>query len=189
MKLLFAAAIATLQTQSTLATPPLKVFVTSQSYNGVAFGGVSGADTKCQDLAAAAGLPDPGSFLAWLSDSSSSPAIRFNNPSNLSYQLVDGTIAIANDFADLTNGNIQNPINVDENGAPTLGIVPTAVWTGTNSAGNLISPNCGGWFDGDGSGSVGSTDFLSGQWTDNGSQSCMLTARLYCFQQEIPTVS
>lgn len=51
---------------------PGKVFVTSTTYNGNLGGitGATGANAKCQARATAAGLPNPDSYMAWLSDTS-----------------------------------------------------------------------------------------------------------------------
>ena len=186
MKLLFAAAIATLQSTSTYAQPPRKVFVTSQTYQGN-LGGVSGADAKCQALADAATPPVPGSFLAWLSDGVSAPVNSFVQ-SSVPYQLPDGTI-IANNFADLIDGAIQNPINRDESGNTISS--PFLVWTGTNTDGTASGTDCDNWSsdlssDFGVSGLLGAT---SSGWTAQRSGGCNNSYRLYCFQQDIPTVS
>ncbi len=90
------------------------VFVTSTRQNG-ALGGVTGADSVCQTRANAAGLS--GTFKAWISGGSysSSPASRFTRSTTLPYVRVDGAV-VANDWNDLTDGTIQNPINIDEFG-------------------------------------------------------------------------
>jgi hypothetical protein len=55
-----------------------RVFVSSQNGNGN-MGGLAGADATCQSEADAAQLT--GTFKAWLSDSTASPATRFtHNP-------------------------------------------------------------------------------------------------------------
>ena len=103
--------------QPVLTITHKNIFVTSQRHDGN-FGGITGADTFCQGLATSAGLS--GTYLAWLSDTTTSPSARFAQ-ANVPYRLVDGT-TIANDWADLVDGSIQNPINLDEygNAAPVL---------------------------------------------------------------------
>lgn len=93
-----------------------RVFVTSTLHTGN-FGGVTGADLKCQQRASAAGLP--GTYKAWLSGSTlaSSPSVRFTKSTTLPYVLVDGTV-IANNWADLTDGTLQHAINVTELNTP-----------------------------------------------------------------------
>src|SRR5687768_3468798 len=67
---------------------PCLVFATSQKFTGN-LGGVAGADRKCQDLATAPGVGLPGTYMAWLSDSTNSPFTRFvKSPGP--YQLVTG---------------------------------------------------------------------------------------------------
>src|SRR4051794_402552 len=68
------------------------VFVSSALYSG-ALGGLSGADSKCQGLAAAAGLP--GSYKAWLADTTGAPISRFVHSTG-PYRLVNGTTIAAN---------------------------------------------------------------------------------------------
>ena len=97
--------------QPVLTITHKNVFVTSQSHNGD-FGGLTGADAFCQNLALTAGLS--GTYKAWLSDTTGSPATRFA-PASVPYRLIDGT-TIANDWNDLTDGTIQTPINLDEYG-------------------------------------------------------------------------
>ena len=88
-----------------------QVFVTSKTYS-LGFGGVVGADKQCATLATAAGLS--GTFKAWISDSTTSPATSFAQ-SSAPYKQVDGTV-IANDWADLVDGVLAIGIKVDENG-------------------------------------------------------------------------
>ena len=98
------------------------VFLSSAVYDG-AMGGLDGADAKCQALAAAAGLP--GTFRAWLSDSTGSPSTRFTQ-STLRYVRVDG-VKVADDWADLTDATklLYAPINVTENGDQLSEASPT----------------------------------------------------------------
>ena len=88
------------------------VFVTSTSYDGN-LGGLAGADAKCQDQADAAGLT--GTFKAWLSDAKGSPSTRFTRSAGAPYVLVDGTV-IADNYAGLTSGSLEHPINQTETG-------------------------------------------------------------------------
>ena len=171
------------------------VFVTSQAHNGD-FGGISGADSFCQGLANTAGLS--GTYYAWLSDTTTSPSLRFAQAS-VPYRLVDGT-TIANDWADLTDGTIQNPINKDEYGnAASSSMVFTFTMT-NGSAGLFQSPtsncygedcHCNNWTNPNGQGSpnpgsgVGQTTKTNDDWTDysfyNG---CGPNGQpIYCFEQ------
>ena len=78
---------------------PCRVFVTSTEYGGI-IGGLTGADTICQQLAEASNLS--GTYKAWLSDSTDSPSTRFVRSTG-PYQLVDGTRIAAN-WTSLTDG-------------------------------------------------------------------------------------
>ena len=71
-------------------------------------------------IANAANLP--GTFLAWLSDDTGSPATRFSQDGG-PYQLVDGSI-VANNWSDLTTGNAQVLIDETETGGvpPACGL-------------------------------------------------------------------
>ena len=89
------------------------VFITSATYNG-ALGGVIGGDTRCQALADAAELS--GTFLAWLSDSTTSPAADPDFvKSAVPYVRVDG-VMVASNWADLVDGSLLALIEVDEQG-------------------------------------------------------------------------
>lgn len=160
------------------------VFVTSTSHTGN-LGGLAGADTICQTLANTAGLP--GTYRAWLSDSSASPNTRFIR-ATVPYRLTDGTV-IADSYSDLA-GNSLGPryvINNLETGAE-VGSGPNTVWNYTDYQGNAGGPgtnnHCGDWSSAasDAWGTVGMLT-TSSAWTDYSVQSCVAQARLYCFQQ------
>ncbi|MDO8619643.1 MAG: prepilin-type N-terminal cleavage/methylation domain-containing protein [Candidatus Daviesbacteria bacterium] len=138
---------------------PLRVFVThwvngrniSGSDGGYDLGGLSGADNKCWQAALLAGLPsETGRWKAWLSDTTTSAASRLNKNGS-PYKLVDGTI-IANNWQDLTDGTLQNPINKNQTGTVYTGLGSTrknAVWTNTTPQGERnstrISDTCNDW--------------------------------------------
>ena len=114
---------------------PKVVFITSDSYTGN-MGGIIGADAICQNLADLAGVA--GIFRAWLSDSTGvSPASRFVRSLG-PYVRTDGEV-IANNWADLTDGEIAVPINIDENGfsPPTFrsDASPWHTWSATRPDG------------------------------------------------------
>ena len=122
-----------------------RVFVTSTTYDGNP-GGLAGADAICAARAAAAGLS--GTYKAWLSSSTTSAASRLTH-ATVPYKRTDG-VTIANNWTDLTDGAIAEPITHDEFGheISSYGVV----WTGTASDGSSL----GGGF--------GSNDFCS-DWT------------------------
>lgn len=154
------------------------IFLSSSSYNGN-LGGLQGADDKCQALAAGAGLA--GTFKAWLSDGTTSAEDRLTH-SDTPYELIDGT-RIADDWDDLTDGSLQAPINLDDQGIVFPGAL--LVWTGTQSNGSAEFNHCNG-FNVDVSGETGAaglTDETNLDWTNGASRSCSQQASLYCIEQ------
>lgn len=165
----------------------IRVFVTSSTYNGN-LGGLGGADQKCQQAAEAAGLG--GKWIAWLSTTSVNAKNRIPD-TNVGYYRLDG-VKIADDKADLTDGNISNPINVDDE----RNQVNARVWTSTNSngmrAGGGISDNyCNNWKSGSYwyGGGVGNTSRSDSAWTyTTFFPPCDRNYRLYCFEHHIPSI-
>lgn len=163
-----------------------RVFVTSALYKGD-FGGLAGADAKCQQRAAAAMLP--GTYKAWLSTAQSSPSNRFVK-ATIPYRLVTGTL-VANDYADLTDGTIANPINKTETGAAPTDVMfcyPDFIrpWSSTAANGTFSAPsgNCTDWTVQTGSAHWGSGVQTGSSWSQSCSGgSCAFDAPLYCFQQ------
>lgn len=154
------------------------VFLSSTFQNGN-LGGLAGADTICNSLAAAAYLP--GEFKAWLSDSTASPATRFNKQP-YPYVLTNG-IVVANNWEDLIDGNLLAPINITESGSS---VTSKWAWTGTNATGNQIGVNCSNWTtdtEEPSYGTAGETDSASSAWSNSEGRTCNFTLRLYCFEQ------
>ncbi len=153
------------------------VFVSSLTYNGD-LGGLAGAQQKCQALADAVPSLQGKKFRAWLS-SSTIPAKDRIIHSNLPYELIDET-KIANDWSDITDGTLQNPINKDEKGNP---VAVENVWANTNPDGTIANLNddktCKDWT----SSSIGSlfgNTAVDSTWTSNGP--CSSLYYLYCFE-------
>lgn len=160
-----------------------RVFTTSTTHRGK-LGGLAGADAICQDLASAAGLP--GSYRAWLSDSTGSPSTRFMRSTG-PYQRVDG-VTVANDWAGLTSGTLLAPLLVTEQGATVPDDVTKLVWTCTAATGAEFSDaDCEDWTSEQPivmGGLVGQADVLTPAWSgENTYHSCNGHQRLYCFQQ------
>ena len=158
------------------------VFITSNSYTGN-MGGLDGADSICNQLASAAQLT--GTYKAWLSDDTSSPAGRFTHYGQ--FVLVDGD-PVANDWEDLTDGTIMNPINIDENGN-NFPEEYFYVWSNTDSDGSVYETTsiCLNWTtdspDERGRGAYPAlTDY---RWTrPTYTNNCGNTIfRIYCFEQ------
>lgn len=163
--------------------PSRTVFVTSTLQKG-GFGGLTGADQICNDLATAASLPGAGSYLAWLSDSEESPSTRFVQET-IPYQRLDGAV-IASGWDELTGGTIRVPINLDQNGDGIPEGEEIQVWTHTGADGVAAPHNdCNNWTDSQSTCNwVGRTTEVGGSWTAvTNAVSCDFERRLYCFQQ------
>jgi hypothetical protein len=165
--------------------PNRRVFVTSATF-AANFGGVAAGNTACQNAANAQSLG--GKWLAWLSDSKgNSPSVNFTQSAG-SYVLLNGTV-IANNWADLTDGTLTNPINVYENSTVAPGT--QNVFTGTNTDGTALTSGgnlCvdwtwtggakAGWY-----GVAGVTDSTSAYWTFRGTHWCDQSYHLFCFEE------
>ena len=165
-----------------------RIFVSSALYTGN-LGGLTGADSKCQTLADAAGLC--GKFKAWLSDPTGDAVDRLTHATG-NYVLVSGQI-VASGWSGLTSGTLQHAINVTEkNGAAPNGTVrcganpDVPVWTGSVVAGTTIVMNgsCDNW-TGSGGGIFGNGDATNSAWTAMCQllSVCASTAALYCVEQ------
>jgi hypothetical protein len=125
-----------------------------------------------------------GTYMAWLSDSASTPLSRFTNTANTGpYQLVNGTPIAAN-WATLIDGGIDNPINLTESGgAPPVNLV----WTKTLANGTFDPDDttCTEWSVADSNASAGGDTTRSDLgWTDSfGGLLCTQSIPLYCFEQ------
>lgn len=170
---------------------PCRVFVTSTTQTGN-LGGLAGADAICQSLAAnVAPTPLPGTYKAWLSDSTASPSTRFRchatDCSQEGYALVDGT-RIAGNWGELTGGTLAASIDITEQGSR----IPPAffIWTHTlvnGAAGRQVDEHCSNWTSASSTlaGDVGFETTKTSQWTEVGfAITCDDTLHLYCFQQD-----
>jgi hypothetical protein len=164
---------------------PRIAFVTSQTWSGD-LGGIAGAQTLCNDAAAAAGLT--GTFDAWLSTPGSSPLSRFVRATG-PYVGVTGT-PIAFSFADLVDGShaLFRAIQLDEYGQSQPG--SDLVFTGTNPDGSyhpsLLLDDCSDWTNGStgaGSAIAGRAGDVGPSWTNSVTANCTIPRHLYCFEQ------
>lgn len=139
------------------------IFVTGAGFKGD-FGGADSASALCTTFAAEAGYE--GSFRAWLSGVSG-PADSFT-PSELPYVRPDGEV-VAVGLADLLDGSLDRPINVDEHGdsqadPSTCG---STVWSNTLPDGTPADgEDCGGWTMIDAVGGVANYNALDERWSD-----------------------
>jgi len=184
------------------------VFVTSTTTtgrigfveNGIEYVGRDAADKICNNLANSAGLP--GNYRAWLSGvaggNAYSPQENFIHSDVPYYLPGDPAIKVADNWPDLTDGTIDNPINRDENGNFVEGIY---VWTGTREDGatTMCSPICGENWNAEGGAAcegwghamgLGSTAAVNRTWTRlyypgycGGPSWCNNQYPIFCFQQ------
>ena len=153
------------------------VFVSGATYTGN-LGGLAGADAKCQALADAADLP--GTYWAWLSTNGQSPASRFTKW-QIPYRTVTN-VKIADNWADLVDGDLDAPIDTTELGFVIGG---GQVWTATRMDGTLLEiGTCDEWsVKSLNFAAVGISDRVDALWTHGPPSDCSFAKRLYCFRQ------
>ena len=156
------------------------VFVTRAAFQGN-FGGLAGADARCQAAARQAGLP--GVFRAWLSTAVEPAAARIAHK-DVPY-VMPGGIRVADNYADLTDGELAHPIDRTEHGSAVPS--PFLARTATTTDGQALSPACADWtsrrrYDG---GWWGATDAATPAWSRTGvfPGRCDYLAHLYCLEQ------
>ncbi|MBK7948424.1 MAG: IPT/TIG domain-containing protein [Deltaproteobacteria bacterium] len=159
----------------------ITVFMTQTLFAGGNLGGLAGADAVCQAEANAASLP--GTYRAWLSDSTTSAASRVGISVG-AYVMPNG-VRIANSWADLTDLSLITGINVFADGTTTPN--QARAWTGTRIDGTnytTASENCSNWTSNGGTGRSGLTH-QQNVWSDFApSVPCSsIGIRLYCFER------
>ncbi len=158
------------------------VFITSEAYQGFKLGGLYGADQRCRSLAAKAGLLRFETFRAWLSLPAMAATDRLlHSPGR--YKLVNGLV-IAQDWASLASGKLQNTITVDEKSQTQ----DSRVWTGTLADGQpaLGSEFCSDWDDDSGFvfyGGSGRSLAADSAWSFYEHGECGSEYRLYCVEE------
>lgn len=158
------------------------VFISSESYKGNELGGLWGADQRCGNLAAKAGLPGALTFKAWLSTASMSAADRLiHSPGR--YVLVNGLV-VAQNWSALTSGTLENPIMVDELSMTN----ENAVWTGTLASGEPAPGTefCGDWDAESGLdkfAGFGASTSVDATWSYIEPAGCLGAAPIYCIEQ------
>jgi hypothetical protein len=165
-------------------TAARRVFVSSMTYDGK-LGGHAGADSTCQGLAAAANLG--GTWMAWISDASSSPNRRFSK-ATIGYRLLDGRLVAAN-WTALASGNpLGTAIDLDEHGASLAGPDSNAskTWTATATDGTTDTNSCNDFASNSSSasGEIGYCTSATNNWTmASSAEGCTAAHHLYCFEQ------
>jgi len=162
------------------------IFVTSEfGYTGK-LNGLKGADARCRNRAALAGLPRWDHYMALLSDSTTSAAARLHHARG-HYRLING-LPVAHGWDALMNEPLTHPINVTEL-STTLDI---DVWTGTVPGGAAVpgAAHCGDWTieADDVLGHFGSSSEVGPRWLmwDNPKVNptvCFGNNALYCVEQ------
>lgn len=152
-----------------------RIFVTRTAYTG-AMGGLSGADTFCDNAAAALSLG--GSWTAWLSDDTVDAIDRIS--ADGPWLDLDNKMVFANRAAVTTSPLIG--IVIQENGEPVSPGV--TVWTGTRAGGTSRGFNCNNWSGVSTTGTTGETGSTRNEWTEDlANHLCANDARLYCFEK------
>jgi len=159
------------------------VYVGSPSSSGN-YGGVTGADARCQSEAAIYNLR--GTYKAWLADSDplTAPATRFIKAS-VPYKRPDG-VQVADNWADLTDGTLDSAVSIRaDGGTPGLAAVPTNVNTDGTQTGTANANHCTNWTSTAGnSWAGGRRDSATATWTATQGGSCSSGhVWFYCFEQ------
>lgn len=207
---LTAVVIALLATTSETQAAPRLAFRTSATGTGdlsswpQAQGqtGLAAGDVICRNLAEAANLPQPQTFVAWLSDTNTDAYCRLfdltGKKANQCGQAVlptgagpwnriDGVAFAETIEKMLGQGQVYSPLNVDEQGT-TLGYsFDGYALTGTGIDGTYDGANwvgdCGGWTDANSFAPAGEMFSATGDWTFNGQPIfCGIESRLICLQ-------
>lgn len=157
--------------------------------------GLAAGDAVCRAEAAAAGLPTPDSFHAWLSDSGHDAACHARGlpgllatscdgaapPPEAPYRRVDGFV-LAEDFAGMLDGRLGTPSHRNATG----GSVSGNVFTGTLGDGTLSSlGHCSDWSTTAGAMQYGFAFGLFQNWTQSGSAACSSAFHLQCFSTAV----
>lgn len=140
--------------------------------------GVLAGDNICQELASTAGLANPLSFRAWLSDSSVDAADRIT--SDGPWVRLDGVQVAASKSA-LVNSFLNTSIALTEEGQYEW----FGVWTGTLEGGTKSAWACSDWTIGtiDIEGESGDTAYSNDySWTSIYHKGCGSDYALYCFE-------
>jgi hypothetical protein len=151
-----------------------RVFVTSGSIANAHTQTTAAADAFCNTAASNAGLT--GSYVAWYSDPSNSMSAKDRVPEFHIWNRLDGA-TVAEFRSDLTDGTIDNPINVDEFGTTIVG---QNVATNTLTSGDFDPNSCFG--SSPTTGYLGRSDSATGTWTESHKLNCANAQKYYCFE-------
>jgi hypothetical protein len=153
-------------------------FITSTA-SDAKLGGLTGADQRCQNAAATAGLPLDG-FQAFIVEAGmANITSRLTAAGARGWVRVDGQ-PFADQISDLTGGAIRTPLWVTETGGFIYQGTP---WTGANFDGTPSGNDCSAWTTNasTSNGSNGVNYEFEGLWYGEGNYGCNTTYnQLYC---------
>lgn len=172
-----------------IAMPRRHIFVTSQTFSGK-LGGINVADDRCVLAAGAADVGMSGSeWVAWLSGDAA-PAVggRLDTDYTGWYVLPgEPPTLVAKGWAQLSSGNLVNPINRTETGETLR--PGEFVWTCSKITGGLldIDQHCASWTSESSldHGRLGDPQASDNRWTDKAppnTASCNSQMHLYCVE-------
>jgi hypothetical protein len=169
-------------TASGTCGPANILFASSAVYTSANFGGIAGADNDCRQMATAQGLPQPNSFMAYLSTSTTPASMRVQGARG--WIRPNGT-EIADTADDLTAGNLYYPPLFDESSNYVMSDL--AVITGSDGKGHTMpGSTCGDWTASSGSSWGGFPYAGSFEWQSSFSVGCGSVPgtrfRLWCVQ-------
>jgi hypothetical protein len=157
------------------------VFLTSGRFY-LDIGSLAAADALCAQAASDAGIP--GTFVAWLSDSTTNAIDRIPASAGPWYRL--DKVPFARDKTALATDRLLSPPHVDELGVAHCGTPGSYIATGTLEDGSWAGAgnDCGGWADLGANVTLGTSCGTGGAWTEYGFSSCGSQGRLCCLQTE-----
>lgn len=162
-----------------------RVFITSNVFTGAE---VYDVESICRRTAVDSGIlvddgnPDENTVKGWIGWNALGPNQTFVK-SSCPYYVFNGfeEIIIADDYDDLTDGNLKHAISFDEYENEVFG----SVWTNVDLNGNslMMNANCDGWYSNFGIGIVGQNDTIDSIWTNSEFRMCNGAYHIYCFEQ------
>ena len=149
--------------------------------------GIAAGDAICRARAAAAALPEPDAFVAWLSDATTDARDRVTAPGP--FVRADGFLWALSKSAIISLApGLRSGLNVTELG--TYYVEPSSqeyVWTGTEWSGQVTPYHCEGWSSSllSSLGTAGSSATTRYTWSAAGSAYCNLSRPIYCFSNSL----
>lgn len=155
--------------------PGKRLFVSREVWPG-SLGGLQGADVRCRDVAADAGLANPASFRAFLGGGSVSAAARFSDGGPWSTPAGVFVFRNSSSFATTPIAGLDR----DEFGEPLDGGL---LWTGSGTWLTATGADCANWTASTMGGTVGRLGVTTGEWVNATTLDCAQAAHLLCLEQ------